>query len=92
MAQNMLGAVVDTEFTNSLRAVPDMGGGASNLTDSNDYTSVTSLRNALAAYDALTYTAKVLDTMTVNDMVFAVRNCQDPKTISDFIVAQTVRS
>lgn len=92
MANTMLGAVVDTEFVNSLRATATMGGGASNFTDSNDYTSVDSLRTALSAYDPLTYTSRVLDIMTVNDMVFAVRNCQDPTTIANYIQAQGVRS
>lgn len=42
-----------------------------------NYDSVTGLRARLTAISGTTYTAAVLDAMTVNDMVFAVRTNDD---------------
>lgn len=82
----------DFNFTNSLKAVGGMLGGGTGLTAPQNYTSITSMRAFLTGFDPLTYTTKVLDTMTTNDMVFAIRNCQDPASISNYITAQAVRS
>lgn len=92
MANTQLGNVVDFDFTNSLRAVASMGGSDDSLTDPADYTSITSLRTTLSTFDSLTYTSAVLDGMTVNDMVFAVRSIQDPTTIASYVTAQVARS
>lgn len=46
-----------------------------------DYASITALRARLAAIDAGFYTAQRLDTMTRNDMVYAVRRLDSPATI-----------
>jgi hypothetical protein len=45
------------------------------------YDTVNNLRTRLAALAAGTYTSKVLDGMTKNDMVFALRTIQDAGTI-----------
>jgi len=92
MANTQLGNVVDFDFTNSLRAVSNMGGSDDALVDPSDYVSILSLRTTLAAFDSFTYTSAVLDTMTVNDMVFAVRNIQDPTTIASYVSAQVART
>lgn len=88
MAQIQLGTVVDFNFTNS-NHVNDSDG---DVADAVDYTSITTLKATLAAYDAFTYTTVALDAMTVNDMVFAVRSIQDPTTIANYMVAQTART
>lgn len=46
-----------------------------------DYASITALRARLAAIDAGFYTAQRLDTMTYNDMVYAVRRNDSPTSI-----------
>lgn len=92
MAQTMVGAVVDLSFVNSLRATSAAGGNSTLLGAAGEYVSPNVLRAALNTYDPLTYPTAVLEIMTTNDMVFALRNCKDPKTISDFLVAQTVRT
>jgi hypothetical protein len=46
-----------------------------------DYNTITALRARLAAIDASYYTAQRLDTMTYNDMVYAVRRLDSPTTI-----------
>lgn len=46
-----------------------------------DYNDITSLRTRLAAIDAGFYTAQRLDTMTYNDMVYAVRRNDSPGSI-----------
>lgn len=46
-----------------------------------NYASINALRARLAAIDAGLYTAAYLNTMTVNDMVYAVRLSDDADTI-----------
>lgn len=77
----------DVNFVNSLRATVTMGGSGSQLTDPVDYTSITALRAALTAANGAYYTSARLDWLTVNDMVFALRNIQDPDTIADYMTA-----
>jgi hypothetical protein len=84
MANVMLGSP-DINFTNSLKAVADMGGGDTDLTTPVNYSSLTAIRARLTAIDAVTYSSANLDTMTINDMVFALRNEDDPKTIADYM-------
>ena len=56
--------------------------GASTITEAvGAYDAVNSLRTRLAAVAAGTYTSKVLDGMTKNDMVFALRSISDAGTI-----------
>lgn len=87
MAQNQ-NSTVDFNFVNANKTQGNVG----NLADIVDYTSVSTLRSTLAAYDAFTYTATQLDIMSVNDMVFAVRNIQDPTTIASYMSAQVART
>jgi hypothetical protein len=91
MAQNMVDAAVDIGFTNSQRANATNGGNSTGLAIAGDYVSPNVLRAALNTYDSFTYTTSVLDMMSVNDMVYALRSCADPKTIADYMVAQTKR-
>jgi hypothetical protein len=46
-----------------------------------NYASISALRTRLAAISGTTYTAAVLNTMTVNDMVYAIRLNDDAGTI-----------
>lgn len=84
MANNMLGAP-DVNFTNSLKAVADAGGSDTDLVTPLNYTSVTAMRARLTAISAVTYPTRILDGMTVNDMVFALRTEDDPTTIADYM-------
>jgi hypothetical protein len=89
MAQGAVGTPVDFNFPNATR-VP--GSSTAHLTTPGNYTSIGLLRTALSNFDSFTYSAANLDAMTVNDMVFAYRSIADPKTIADYMVAQTARS
>lgn len=82
MANTMLGTP-DLNFANSLKAVADMGGSGSSLTNASNYVSVTAMRSRLTALNAGYYTAARLDSLTVNDMVWALRSIDDRTTISD---------
>lgn len=73
-------------FPNSLKAAADMGGSGSGLNTPLNYTSVTALRARLAAISGTAYTSAVLDQMTVNDMVYAVRMNDDKTTVSSYQV------
>lgn len=75
----------DVNFVNSLRAVADQGGSGSQLNTVANYGSISALRGALNTANAGYYTVARLDQMTVNDMVFALRNMQDAKTIADYM-------
>jgi hypothetical protein len=77
----------DVNFTNSLRAVADQGGSGSQLNNASNYVSITAMRTRLAAANAAYYTSAKLDQMTVNDMVFALRNIDDPTTIASYMTA-----
>lgn len=74
-------------FANSLRAVAGGLGTASGLNTPLNYTSVAALRSALTAANGTYYTSARLDTLTTNDMVFALRNMQDPTTIASYMTA-----
>jgi hypothetical protein len=90
MANNGVGAT-DFEFTYANR-IPATGNSGSFLTQGADYNSIVAMRNALAAFDPITYTATELDRMTTNDMVFALRNIKDPTTIAPYMTAQVART
>jgi hypothetical protein len=87
MADNQIGEV-GFNFTNSLKS-------PGQTADDNlmgDYTNIDTMRTALSTFDATTYTEAVLNTMSVNDMVFALRSIKDPKTLADYISAQVART
>jgi hypothetical protein len=83
MANTQMGAP-RLNFTNSLKAVADMGGSGSSLGNASNYVSITAMRTRLAAANGAYYTSAKLDQMTVNDMVFALRSIDDKTTISDY--------
>jgi hypothetical protein len=91
MAQVQFGDILEVNFTNSLRAVAGNGGSGDQLTDPSDYSNISALDAALTAHDSVTYSAAQLQLMTVNDKIFALRNCADPTTIADYMVAQGSR-
>lgn len=91
LANKQTNPVVNFSFTNSTRAT-ETGSSTGGLTAPEDYATITSLRSTLSTFDELTYTDEVLDQMTVNDMVFAVRGITEPDTISDYHPTQTARS
>lgn len=82
MADSQIGQV-NLEFTNSLRATAAGLGTTTGLATPANYSSVSALRTRLAAANAY-YTSAVLDQMTVNDMVFALRSIDDKTTISNY--------
>ncbi|MGS2592239.1 hypothetical protein [Streptomyces hebeiensis] len=88
MAQNQLGISVDASFISAIKGLNNTSG----LTAPVDYTTISALRNVLSTYDNVTYTSSMLDTMSVNDMIFAVRNIKDPKTIADYMNVQGTRA
>ena len=68
----------DINFPNAQKT---MTAGA-NLTAPTDFNSLNSMRTALAAVNGTYYTPARLDSMTSNDMVYALRVHKDPGTIS----------
>lgn len=87
MAQNRNGQI-NYRFTNSRKAIADQGTD-SGLNDPTKYPmNLNSLRGNLTTINAAYYTAAKLDQMTVNDMVFAIRNCLDATSIADYMVNQ----
>lgn len=84
MANIQLGQV-DANFTNSLEANPANVDGDADVATPANYVSITALRTALAAVSGTYYTSARLDSMTVNDMVFALRNHQDANTIASYM-------
>lgn len=91
MAGAQLGTHVDFNFVNSLKAVAVQNGN-NDLTDASDYVSVNAMFTFLAAFDPITYTSAVLENMSVNDLVFAVRSIEDRTTISNYHPAQIART
>lgn len=92
MPQIQFGDILEVNFTNSLRAVAGNGGSGSQLTDTSDYATITSLDAALKAFDPFTYSDAQLQLMCVNDKIFALRSIQDKTTISNYHPTQTARS
>lgn len=89
---------LDVSFVDSRRATPDANSGAnadaSYLSSFGDLESIRTLRTALNTYDPKTYTQAVLNTMNVNDMVFAWRQTSsllNAKSIADYMVRQAVQ-
>lgn len=61
----------------------------SNFATPANYGSVAAMRTRLAAANGTYYTSARLDSLTVNDMVWALRSIDDPATIADYFQAQT---
>ncbi len=79
MAQTQLGQI-DPGF--SAKTIPSDGSsGNSDVATPANYASINAMRTRLAAISGTTYTAAVLDQMSVNDMVYALRMNDDPGTI-----------
>lgn len=91
MANKQTNTVVQFNITNPNRAA-ETGASTGGLDSPGTLVTITSLRSTLSTFDPFTYTNAVLDQMTVNDMVFAVRNINDPDTISNYQPAQTART
>lgn len=70
MADNMIGPDLDTNWVDK-RFVP--GSGASVISAPGDFQSITTMRARLTAISSTTYSAARLNTMSVNDMVYACR-------------------
>lgn len=77
----------DIDFVNSLRATATQGGSGSNLTVVGDYGSCFALDTKLAALNGAYYTTAKLDSMSLNDKIFSLRNMQDPTSIASYMTA-----
>lgn len=80
MATSMKGnpfGITDKRKTTSANAVS----GTTVLATPLNYNDITKLRARLAAINAGRYTSAFLDTMTMNDMVYALRTLDDPTGI-----------
>ena len=84
MADQMMG-YPNMQWVNSRKAIDGMGGTASNLNNISNYVSVTAMRTRLAAVNAGYYTSARLDALTVNDMIFALRNVDDATSIASYM-------
>jgi hypothetical protein len=88
MPNTQLGQI-DVDFVNSLKATATMGGSTSGLNTPVNYSSISALDAALQGLNGAYYTTARLDSLTVNDKVFALRSIQDKTTISDYQVTST---
>lgn len=84
MADSMMG-YPNMQWVNSRKAIDGMGGQASNLNNISNYVSVTAMRTRLAAANGAYYTSARLDQLTVNDMIFALRNIDDATSIASYM-------
>ena len=91
MAQASTQPIVDYEFINANKLNPTTSS-AGTFLSTGAYASIFGLRGALSTYDPFTYTEEELNRMTTNDMVFALRNIEDPTTIADYMTAQAART
>ena len=80
---------IDLDFVNSLKATATLGGSTSGLNTPLNYSSISALDSALQTANGTYYTTARLDSMTVNDKVFALRSIQDKTTISDYMPTST---
>jgi hypothetical protein len=98
MAQKLMRPINSMAFNDIRRATPEYAGGTADgsrtLTAPANFLSITELKAYLTGYDAFTYTAAVLDRMTVNDMIFAARNidASNVKSIADYMTQQVART
>lgn len=85
MAQQRIGNSIGVKALNDASGTQrsNMNGSTSALGEHQDvdYNDITSLRTRLAAIDAGFYTAARLNTMTYNDMIYAVRRNDSPTSI-----------
>lgn len=88
MADQMMG-YPNLGFVNSRKAIDGMGGQASNLNNISNYVSVQSMRTRLAAANGTYYTSARLDQLSVNDMIFALRNIDDATSIASYMSNST---
>lgn len=87
MADALLGSM-DLNFTDA-RKTDAATNPITNYAETED---ITAIKAALAAFDAFTYTADSMHTMTRNDLIFAWRACRGQQTsITDYYPAQTAR-
>lgn len=88
MADAFLGSV-DLNFNDIRRT---QGSATNPITNYAETEDITALKTALAAFDAFTYTAAAMNTMTLNDLIFAWRACRGQQTgITSYYPAQTAR-
>ena len=82
MAETMVSGFIDPGFVNRKRAKAGSSiGDGTDLTTPVNYTSISALDARLDAIDDTYYTPARLQSMTVNDKVYAVRINDDPDTI-----------
>lgn len=86
MAQTGYG-IVRVQIPNSTYTPPTTSTTGSGFASGGNYISVFALRNRLSTLNATYYTSQKLNEMTVNDMIFALRNMEDPKSIADYMSA-----
>jgi len=79
MANNLVGSP-EIIFADK-RRTQSTGNGASSLTTPQNYDSITNMRTRLAAINGAYFTAAMLDTMTVNDMAYAMRLNDDAASV-----------
>lgn len=77
MADAMIGDL-DTNFTDK-RAT--QGNSAAVLTNPAEFQSVSTMKTRLAAFNGTSYTAARMNTMTVNDLVYALRLADEAGSI-----------
>lgn len=84
MANGMNGVAVDYCFVNSNKANDTIEQG-SELSVAANYVSIAALRGRLFEINPTYYSTVMLNSMTTNDMVFALRNEDDPTSIADYM-------
>lgn len=80
MANTMPGSLDGLGFINKRRATNSPGNGSGIVADVRSYATVADLRNYLQTFNAAYYTNALLDRLTANDMIYAVRVHQDGGT------------
>jgi hypothetical protein len=88
MADALLGAV-NLNYTDIRRT---QGAATNPITNYAETEDITAIKTALNTFDAFTYTAENMATMTLNDLIFAWRACRGQQaSITDYYPAQTAR-
>jgi len=80
MANHMLGSSPEIIWADK-RRTQSTGNGATSQATPQNYDSVTNLRTRLAAINGAYFTPAMLDTMTVNDMAYAMRLNDDAASV-----------
>lgn len=85
MADSQVGNIqgVNAVATGDADTLPNFNGGTdmSIPWDDTDLTNLSTMRTRLAAIDGAFYTAAKLNTMTINDMIYAIRVNDSPTTV-----------